>query len=56
MDTMGLDTLIAFAVGWGLGIGFAFKLGSILWPEQQNVWDKHKEVQQRAQQMVRRKG
>ena len=50
---MGLDTLIAFGVGWGLGIGFAFKLGSILWHERQNAWDKHKEVQERAQQLIK---
>lgn len=50
---MGLDTLIAFGIGWGLGIGFAFYLGSYLWPERQNVWELHREVQERAEQLAK---
>jgi len=52
---MSIDILFAFGVGWGLGMAFTFRLSSILWPDHQNVWDKHKEVQARVKEMSKRK-
>jgi hypothetical protein len=50
-----MEFMIGLGLGWGLGIAFSFQLSKMLWPDQQNIWDKHREAQQRAEQIVRSK-